>query len=330
MKHLLIAAIFIGQQLALACEPSSPEMSRYLNQKTWKTYQLRDDSRVGPVNGYIDPKGNFYFDDMSRGGIFEAQLTVDPNNKSYRDFFAACRNPEKKGYILRSMRRDGENNRYIVSVRYLPKFSNLPNNPVNDQKLHVTNASLSLKFDPASLLRSQDSYFNFGSSPVAEVTRVLRAQLNDQSEVGVFTFDLTGWDDVVCDLVQGHAALEIKTTAMSNAPLVEQKRQVEPQDITTLAQALPTDQTMTKEQAIYYAARTQARLENDHRIQDYGDKVGFKLIQSLMDSTMSRFVSLSPDDLLCASDRLQSYAQNGVSQIFDVQVKLPSMDELNP
>src|SRR5262249_19827596 len=159
-----------------------------------------DDSGTQPVNGYTDGQGRFYFDDMSRGGSFATKVTIDPNNQSYQDFFSYCRAPDKKGGFLRSMRRSGENNSYKLSVRYLPAFNGLTNDPIADQKLHDTHVELSLKFDASSILKTQEW---FGSTAILDVTKYLKSQLANQTQFGVLNFDLTGWDDVVCDLIQG-------------------------------------------------------------------------------------------------------------------------------
>jgi hypothetical protein len=294
-------------------------MGRYLSQKNWKSYQLQGDG-LTPVNGFTDGQGRFYFDDMSRGGSFAAQVTVDSTNTNYKEFFVDCRAPDRKGANLRQMRLSGANNHYQVSVRYLPKFVGLTNDPFKDQSFRDTHVDLTLNFSSSSILKTQE--FLSGTT-IKTITKLLRGQLANQPENGVYTFDLTGWDDAVCDLIQGRAQLTIAKTAMSGAPLIEQKRVIEPDDLTTLSRAIKSQQpSLSKEQAIYSAARTQSRLENDHQIKAYDEKVGFKIVMLLTDP--------ANDDVACVSDQLQSYAENVVQQVFSIGLKLPNMDELNP
>src|SRR6266404_6364696 len=93
MKSLILILLMInlGKAGAQTCAPSSPEMSQYLSQKNWKHVSISNASGVKPVSGYVDEQNNLRIEDLSRGGNFAANVTVDPANKSYADFFKFCR-----------------------------------------------------------------------------------------------------------------------------------------------------------------------------------------------------------------------------------------------
>ena len=103
-----------------SCEPSSKEMDQYLTQRNWKPRAVTDPGGAPEVDGYVDEQNRFYFESLTRSGDFPVAVTVDPNNKDYKDFFKYCRSSDRQGTYLRSMRQSRSGNKYAAAYVTYP------------------------------------------------------------------------------------------------------------------------------------------------------------------------------------------------------------------
>ncbi|MBX3022678.1 MAG: hypothetical protein KF799_13480 [Bdellovibrionales bacterium] len=319
MKYLLSLLILVPTlSTAQVCKNASKEMLRFESQKTWKDYVVQDPSIQGGIQGHLDENGGFHFQQLSRKGAFSAKLEISKDNKGFRQFFRYCAKDSIRARDLRSMRRDGENNHYVVSVRYLPDLSRFTNKPLAEQRFKMSYANLQLNLNPdaASIVAEYrpDAY-------VEELREKISAQLKEQNEFGVITLDLSGHDDFVCDLVQGKAQLSVQSQALSLAPLTTQTVLVNPKDVITVYQALTTQtfDTAIREANIFKSGRLISRLEAQRRIDSYDDKKSYDIFRSLMDASLTQPALLSDSDLQCVSDSFQTYDRALIPHNFNIR-----------
>lgn len=321
---LMIGLIAMQQASAQTCEPASKEMAQYFLQSSWRAHSVEGPAGVAGIPGYIDQANNFYLSDLSRGGFAAASVTVDPANKGYHEFFKYCR--AGKTSYLRSMRRSAEGNKYRVSMRYLPELSGFNNNPLAASNYKENSVSLRLKFEANSAIDTLESY---PDRTKRDVFNVLNKQMTDQ-KMGVVELDLTGWDDVVCDMLQGRFNIWINRSGISNAPIVTQNKEVDSLDVQTTYRALREQigVSLGKEKAIFMASRAMAKLESDRRIGPWVEKNGFEVLKKFMTNEMTRIADLDGAGLACVADQMQSYGRGTVSHFINVQFKAPSLDEV--
>lgn len=327
MKYasLIITLFFAKMAAAQTCAPASKEMAQYYSQRTLRAVSVGDGTGVKPVKGYVDEKNNFIFEDLSRSGEFAAQLKIDPANPGNREFFKYCRSG--KGSFLRSMRKSGPFNKYTVSLRYLPSLTGFGNNPLVDQKYNEHTQNLRVQFDPAATISVDELY---PDKVKQEFQRMISKQTKAAKEFGYVEIDLSGWDDAVCDMINGKIKVTIERGGLSTAALVEMKKEVEASDLINIHRALK-DQvpaTMTKEKALFVAGRVMAKLEMDRNVPNLGDKKGFELLKSLMTPDMSKIADLQASDVSCLADRMQTYSRSFVPNWMFIQIKLPALSEL--
>lgn len=327
MKKQILASLLIASQSGLAqnlCAPASPEMAAYFTEKSWKVHSVRDNSDIPAIRGFVDDQNRFYMDDLTRRGSFKAEVAVDPTNQSYREFFKYC--AAGRNNLVRAMRKGRENNRYVVSVRYLPALKGFANDPLVDQKYKENNVEVRVVFADSSSL-SQEV---FSDRVKAEVVALIKRQVLEQSNWGTIKLDLTGWDDVVCDMLQGKVSVTVGRDAISNGPLVQQVRQIEPSEVQLAYQSL-RDQipsSMGKEKAIFISGRIFAKLEKGHRISNLGDNKSFELIKNLMTPDMSHIAEINSTALECLIDRMQGYQRPAVQHYINIQFNFPRIEEV--
>lgn len=321
---LLTLTLILPAARAQSCAPTSKEMAQYSLQQNWQARQLTGAEGVAPVNGYADDRGAFYFNDLSRGGTAPAVVEVESGNKSYRDFFKYCK--AGKAAYLRAMRRSGEGNVYHVSMRYLPSFKELANDPIKDQG-YTDKASLKLKFESGASLDALESY---PDKIKAELYRTLNKQLSEQSEFGLLELDLSGWDDVVCDLIQGKVRMWVSRDGISKAPRVTQQVEVQPADLRNLHSALKNNvpSNQGKERAIFAGARTLSRLEVERKVSAWDERKAFDILKKMMNTDMSAVIDADESTLSCLADQLQTYSRPHVSHFINVELKTRSLDEI--
>lgn len=326
MKIFFLLLISAVAEFAAAqtCEPSSKEMAQYLSQKSWRAVSLQDSSGIAPISGYVDDQNGFHFGDLSRTGNFAAAMTIDAKNK---DFFKYCRLSSTKGDRLRFMRRSGNNNRYLVSFRFLPKIEGFSNRPFQDQNYKESEVDVEVKLGKDSIVATQE----WNPSALSDqVALNLRKQVLEQPEFGLINLDLSGLDDLVCDLVQGHASLKITRIAISSAPVVQQIQVVNPQDLVTIYESIKGQipAGANKERALFYAGRITAKLEEDRRITPVPDKKGFDILKAMMNQDMSQLNAFDASSLVCLSDRLQTYQSSSIQHAMGLKVQFPSLDDV--
>jgi hypothetical protein len=314
---------------AQTCAPSSKEMAQFQAQKNWQRVSVQDPDGVPPIAGFRDEQNHFHVEDLSRRGEFAAQLTVNPQNKSYDGFFKYCAQSSSRGIRLQAMRTRGENNRYTVSMRYLPKFAAFAGQPLADSGYRETTTDVSVKFSDSSVLMRQEWK---PDDVKASLNESLRKQIASgaQKEPGVITLDLTGYDDVVCDLIQGNAKLTVESHGLSWAPLMQQKKIVDVQDLQTIQQALKSQLLpgLAKEKALFYAGRLTAKLEQDRKIAPYGDKKSYDILRAVMSPDLSKAAEMDWQTLSCVSDQMQSYEASTQQHTMELTFKFPSLEEL--
>lgn len=324
MKYLgILSCVFIIQTAgAQTCAPASKEMAQYFRQASWRQHAVEDGSGVPAVHGYIDEKNNFYFSDLTRSGSIRASMHIDPSNRS---FFKYCRSDKKS--FLRSMRRNSEGNSYKMTMRYLPILTGFANDPFVSQNYTESEYKILLNFDQTSSIDTQESYPDRVKN---ELLAILNTQARAQKEFGVIELDLTNWDDVVCDVLQGRVSIGLKRVGLSNAALVEQKKEIEPSELNTIYRAVSQQVSpgFEKEKAIFVASRTIAKLENDRQIGNWTDKKGFDVLKKLMNPEMSRVLVLDTNALICVTNQMQSYDRDLNQNVINVQFKLPSLDQV--
>ena len=329
MKNLILILSFLSTNMVLAqqvCAPTSAEMANYFQQESFSSHTVSDGSELAPINGYIDKNNRFFFNDLSRSGDFKAKVTVDPKNKSYAEFFNYC--AKGKGRYLRLQRLSGENNRYTVSLRYLPTLKGFSNSPLVDQKYVENNVNVSIKYDDNATISKND----FSEQAKAELQNLIKRQVLSQPEYGLINLDLTGWDDVVCDLVQGHIKISVNRDAISNGPLAQQVQKVDPADLQTIYSQLQQQgvKSSTKEKFIFLAGRTINQLENDRRIGKYGEAKQFDILQKVMTADMSRLADLDGSAIECLSAQMQEYKRPLLQHVMGIKIRFPSLEEIAP
>lgn len=321
---LSLALVQMGPAAAQTCAPASPEMAQYQSQRQWRAHSIPGEDGIAPVNGFVDAEGHFYVADLSRGGYVNATLAVDSKNRGYKSFFKYCA-AEKSDY-LRSMRRSNENNRYRLSLRYLPSLTGFANDPLKSQNFKDVENSLRVQFAAGSSIDSHDwSPQKVKKEFIDEVNR----QVAEQA-LGLVELDLTGWDDVVCDIVQGKVQLAVNRSALSDGPAVELKKEVEPQEISfayrKIREATPT--SAGKEETIFAAARALGKLEADRQVGTWVEKKGFTVLQKMMNPQMSRLSDMDAGALNCVADQLQTYNRPHIQHFIGVKFKLPALEEI--
>lgn len=324
MKYFtMLLSIFLVQTVeAQMCAATSKEMAQHSKQANWRQYTLSGPQGVPPIHGFIDEQNNFYFNDLTRSGAIEASIQIEASN-SY--FFKYCR--AGKASYLRSMRRSNEKNSYKVKMQYLPSFSSFANNPLATQNYKEDEYRIRLKFDSSSSFDTQENYPDRLKN---ELVVLLNKQAREQKTMGVIELDLTNWDDVACDLIQGRMSIWLNREGLSDMPLIEMKKEIDPADLSITYKALQqqVSPSFEKEKAIFVASRTIAKLENDRQIGNWAEKKGFDILKKFMNPEMSRLLEMDSDAVSCLASQMQSYNYKSNHNIINVQFKLPTLDQL--
>jgi hypothetical protein len=274
----------------------------------------------------VDAQNRFYFENMSRAGNFRAQVVVDPSNASFQKFFDYCADPANDGTFLRLMRRH-EHNKYVVKLRFVPEFKGFQNDAYADLGFHWTDKRLSLKVDPSSIIYSQDFDPDF---LVQQIREALNKQIKSQSSPNTVTLDLTGYDDLVCDLIQGKASLSVNQGASSNGPLIVMDKVVEPQDIQTTYKTMQSEipDGLSREETLFMAGRLSLRAQAQTSLIGLSDHKIFELVKKLMNPEMSAVADLNADEVSCVAASMQSYHRPTVQHVFQIGFKFDSLEQV--
>lgn len=327
MKKLLIALTCIAAQNSLAqmCKSESAEMAQFFSQQHWSPSVIQGEG-VPAVQGFVDPQNKFHLQEMSRKGNFQAKLSIPKNNKSFKQFFKYCRRFEDWGEYLSSMREDNEANTYLVQLRYLPDSAVLKESLAR-QTVSVSDFKIKPKFDSKSLIE------NANGEPGEMKKKFyanLQKQLKSQNVFGVINLDLTGWDDAVCDLIQGKIQLGISQSMQLKSALVTQRKVVESQDVSliysTLKQKIP--RSLAKEPSLFRAGLWFAKLVEQRQIAPLDENMGFRMLGKMMDSALTKVADLQHEALQCVADQMQAYSQPLEPQYFDLSFSFRSLDEI--
>jgi|GEM_PF-2917240 hypothetical protein len=325
MKYFISLLILLSPLAkAQECPMISKEMAQYFSQKNWKPYEVKNSALQG-ISGYMDESGGFHFESMSRSGKYPVQVTMETENE---DFLKDCENFDSKGRYLRLKRINHENNSFLLKVRFLPALQGFTNTPLKDQDLKRVDFAVSLDFSKDSLVTQYD----FRPEALqTEVRRKISDQISRSPKFGEYQIDLSGMDDLVCDLIQGKAALSIRSSFISKAPLVTQTQNYNPQDVQTVYQGLHREfpQVQGKEKTLYTAGRLVAELEQQRRVQTLKSSEAFPVVKKLMNQEMDQLLDLDADQLSCLIDQMQSYKQDKtLRHYFTVNFAFPSLGDL--
>jgi hypothetical protein len=293
-------------------------MAQYFSQSQWRPHTLTGEG-VQPVQGLIDGEGNFRFGNLSRGGAVQAKLSIEPSN---RDFFRYCR--EGSAGMLGAMRRSKEGHAYKLSARFLPSFRGFANSPFETLNWRPLKNAIAVNFFAGAVA---DGYTD---KPRTNFVKELNRQIAAQKEFGAIELDLSGWDDMVCDLVQGRISLTYAGQGISDAPAIAQRKQVEPNDVRAAYLALKDQMPAAnaKEANLFLAGRVLARLEQERRIGAWGDQKSFEVFRKLASADLSRLNELDESGIQCAADQLQTYAREIENNHFNVKLSAGSLDDL--
>lgn len=329
MKQLfiVISLLFARTSMAQTCVASSDKMKQYYAQKTWKPVSVQNTPGVPPIKGYVDEQNRFYFDDLTRNGFYEVKLSVDPLNKGYANFFSYCGNAKEKGKYLRLMRKRGEGNKYSMSVRFLPTLDGFSNKPLAGQNFKALEPKLKFSVSPESILETED----YNPLKVArEFASELSKQLQSQSEFGLVELDLTGYDDLVCDLIQGNANLGVEQSATSTGPLVQQKVEFNSADIFSVYNSLSESLTpeMSKEERLFVAGRTLAQLQYEGKTATYSNNKAFEILGKVVDVKTALLTKMDDQSLSCVADQMQTYKAGFTQHFFSVEFKFPTLGKM--
>ncbi len=318
MKYLsLILAILSIRAGAQTCAPSSKEMAQYFSQSQWKPHTVQGEG-VKPVQGLIDDEGQFRFGNISRGGPLPAKVSIEPSNQ---EFIRYCR--ESNTDFLSVMRRRG-GNVYKVFARYLPAFDGFAKSPFEVVNWKPWRNQLEFHFASNAVA---DGYRD---KPRSNFIKALNQQVAAQKEVGVIELDLTGFDDLVCDFVQGRISLTYVGQGVSEAPVIAQRKLVEASDVRTTYQALKEQikSSVSKDMNLFVAGRVISKLEQERRIASWDYQKSFEVLKRLSVPDLSKVQDLDEAGVQCAADQLQSYAREIENNIFNLKLRSSSLDEL--
>ena len=318
MKYLSLVLVILSVRAgAQTCAPSSKEMAQYFSQSQWKPHTVQAEG-VKPVQGLIDGEGNFRFGNISRGGPLPVKLSVEPGN---REFVRYCR--EGNMDFLGVMRRKGVNV-YKISGRYLPAFAGFAKSPFEVVNWKSLRNQLQFSFTSDAVVDG------FRDKPRSNFVKALNQQMMAQKEVGLVEFELTGFDDLVCDFVQGRITLSYVGQGVSDSAVIAQRKLVAPNDVRTAYQALKEriQPTPSKDINLFLAGRLISRLEHERRIASWDDQKSFEVLKKLSTPDLSALQELDEAGVQCAADQLQSYAREIENNVFNLNLVSSSLDEL--
>jgi hypothetical protein len=318
MKYLSLILLILSFRVgAQTCAPTSKEMAQYFTQSHWKPHTIQGEG-LKPVEGFIDGEGNFRFGNISRGGSIQVKVSVDPGNK---EFFRYCRAGEMG--FLASMRREGINS-YKVTARYLPAFDAFAKSPFEVVNWRPWRNQLEFNFSSNAVADG------FRDKPRSNFVKALGQQVAAQKEVGIIELDLTGFDDLVCDFVQGRIRLTYVGQGISDAPVVSQRKLVEPNDVRAAYRGLREQikSTNSKEMNLFMAGRVISKLELERRINAWDDQKSFEVFKKLSVPDLSKLQDLDEAGVQCAADQLQSYARESENNFFNLNLLSMSLDGL--
>ncbi len=331
MKKSLLVYLLIISQAALGeniCRPTSREMSAYFEQKSWRSTSIQDESGAPAIPGWVDGKNRFHMGNIGRTGAFKAQITIDPDNSGYNEFFKYCSDSDRRRY-LRAMRIGGDGNRYKVTLRFLPEIKGYANNPFHDQKFTENELRLNLKIDDTA---SISTYEVFPDRAKRAVYDHILGQLREQKNFGLIELDFTNWDDLVCDMALGKIEVTVLRSGHSWGPLVEQKVEFAYTDLQMIHRHLNANvrNIWSKEKNIFMASRIMTELERDRRIGAYKPDKLFDVLQRLMTPGMAAMGQIDGADLNCIADQLQSYTRPYITHAMRIDFSFSKLDELQP
>lgn len=313
----IVLAILSVRAGAQTCAPATKEMAQYFSQSQWRQHSVTGEG-VAPVNGFIDSEGNFRFGNISRGGSVQAKLSIEPSN---REFFRYCR--EGSSGLLASMRRSKEGNAYKITARFLPSLNEFKNRPLETLNWRMLKNAITVSFGEGAVADG------FRDKPRADFVKEMNRQISEQKELGVIELDLSGWDDLVCDIAKGRITLSYLGQGVSDSPVIVQRKQVEPSDVRSAYLALKEQLSSGKEANLFNAGRTLLRLEQERRIAAWGDQKSFEVFKKLANADLSRLNDLDESGIQCAADQLQSYAREIENNLFNVKLQTGSLDGLD-
>jgi hypothetical protein len=322
----LLCSALLSSSAAFAqtCAGGSAEMNRYNAQKNLRLVSVDGGEGLQAVNGYVDAQNHFLFDNMTRAGRFRAQVVVDNSGPSFQNFFDYCANPSDKGMFLRLMRRK-EHNKYSVKVRFLPELKGFANNAYSDLGFKWTDKRLQFSIQPDSIVATQDFEPTFLQQQIrADLTK----QINAQNNPDTISLDLTGYDDLVCDLIQGKASISVNQGATSDGPLIVMDKVVEPSEVAATYETLQSQVQpgWSKEQTLFMAGRLSAQLQAQRNLASLSDEKIFDLVKKLMNPQLSAVATLDANAVSCVAASMQSYHLPSVQHVFRVDFRFDALD----
>lgn len=176
------------------------------SEETWQSVQLTLPSLNNKVQGYMTDLGTLRIDRIESGlgplQISGGKLTGNQASDNYRCQMLApslgvTKNTSKNVFLLKALANP------IAKAELLKlqnKFENVPSIYAVEVKLNTSVKSL---ITPLSVKDFE-----------ARLLNLIKAQMNQVTDTGVISIEMTKADDVICDLVMGQSTLDINMGVM--------------------------------------------------------------------------------------------------------------------
>jgi hypothetical protein len=319
-KWIAMAVCFVsGLANANVCEPSSAEMATFQSQIGWKAVNVGE----GPsrVSGFVDEKGNFRMGSLARSGSFPVKLTIPSSNPGYKTFMKACRKGDAADLL--DLREGKVKNTYRLEVRYLADMSQLPNDPWKEQSYRVHTIDPRLKISADSLTAENEVNVEVYRLRVGEK---IAEQFRNQKTHGVFSIDLSGQDDLVCDLIQGKASLFALLASGYIGPMVEKRQVVADEVFPILYKSLKAGVPETDRDArLFFMGRTVGQLEANKVLNAQQAWQSLAWAKRMHTPDLSALLDLSAGQLQCLADQAQLYQFTLQSDSMRVDFAFPEL-----
>lgn len=220
--HFVVA--FAALQLLAPLRASAEDLKSISDgEKQWSKAELSIDGRTEKVKAVVTQTGNVRITEVPGRFSGRAQLEV-PGYKNESVFKGWCEDTSQAFPVAKT---DSNRNKYTLRVELNPFAKKSVFRGSNGNLVTVENPVTLTGYRPDLVLGAGAVSYEQTRINTNEFSQFLSQQIDKQlSEVqasGVVALDLTGWDDVVCDLSSGHAVLNLNLSVRFETPFVQRE-----------------------------------------------------------------------------------------------------------
>lgn len=312
----LIVILMILPQLAVAniCKQTSTLAKKHSSQNSWTSIEIGSPETPVKLKALEDEKGRIVLDNTIYRGPMEGKIQFGLSGTNLKYFKSYCLGEVDKD-ALSTWRRLKKNNSYHLQVQYLPDAKQMSDLYA---KLETTDYEVIISY--SSLSGVEQDYSS--EQLKAEIQNHILEELQSSSTVASFNIDLTNYDDLVCDLIDGSAKLNLLRKMRSPKAVVEKEERLPAQEIQMLYNQWSDSiaDSATGTDLAFVAGMGFQMLKDESQVKIVGMEDALAILKKAVDPVSARLMTFNSSEKQCLVDSMADYREADTRQLLNLEM----------